>query len=250
MCAKSIVLTNEDGQSVTLTVGSNGKIDIKEELWDVFVFPNRCLVREYNYLGDDIPSNFSGLTPYQILLNFSPFVGWKRSTFMGQVCQALCTPKDSQKLIDKTLLFNFPPNKIAKRVVVLDSKGNEIKEYALPYENDIRQLTINMPSFKDTETEDVCHVHLPQPIAVSHPLPPGQCVNPPPMGVGEVDVEDEQMEDFIDPEKEYEVVYEEYEGNTYYNITLNEGFFMDESKTQYLAVELVDRTEVPEVDPF
>lgn len=240
MCAKSIVLTNDDGQSITLTVGSNGKIDIQEEIWDVFVFPNRCLVREYCYLGDDIPSNFSGLTPYQILLNFAPFVGWKRSTLMGQICQALCTPKDAHKLIDKTLLFNFPPNKKAKRVVVLDYKGNEMKEYALPYETNIRQLTINMPSFKDKETEDVCHVRLPQ--ATPPPLPPGQAVNPPPIGEGGIDMGDDgdSTEDFIDPEKEYDVVYEDYQGNTYYNITLDEGFFMDESKTQYLAVELVD----------
>ena len=81
--AKSIILTNENGGMVKLKVGKDGKIDISETFCDVFVYPNECLVREYLYRSDDIVANFAGLTPDQTLLNFVPFIGWKRSEFNG-----------------------------------------------------------------------------------------------------------------------------------------------------------------------
>lgn len=41
---------------------------------------------------------------------------------------------------------------------------------------------------------------------------------------------------------EYEVVQDEYTGNTYYNIALKKDFFTNNSKAQYLMVELMNRT--------
>lgn len=88
--ANSIVLTNKDGGMVRIKVGADGKIDIEETLCDVFVYPGQCLVREYLYRSEDVVKNFAGLTPYQTLLNFVPFVGYKRSEFNGQMCYLLC----------------------------------------------------------------------------------------------------------------------------------------------------------------
>ena len=73
--ANSIVLTNTDGGMVRIKVGTDGKIEIEETLCDIYVYPGECFVREYLYRSTDVVANFAGLTPYQTLLNFVPFVG-------------------------------------------------------------------------------------------------------------------------------------------------------------------------------
>ena len=153
--ANSIVLTNSEGGLVKIKVGPDGKIDIEETLCDVFVYPSECLVREYLYRYADVIANFAGLTPYQTLLNFVPFVGWKSSEFNGQKCYILCTADGRDEFIGRTLLFSVPPDKVVKRVVVLDADGEELKFYSVPYEDNIRQLTINLPRFYDPETEEM-----------------------------------------------------------------------------------------------
>lgn len=263
--AKSIVLTNEEGGMVRIKVGKDGKIDIEETLCDVFVYPGECLVREYLYRTEDVVKNFAGLTPYQTLLNFVPFVGYKRSEFNGQMCYLLCEADGKDEFINKTLLFTIPPDKVARKVVVLDANGEWVKDYTIPYEDNIRQLTVNLPRFYNTETQEMCQVRLPAP----SPIWTGRCTNvfpmpvppPPPSCTGFVpgpgeepipnpiddmgrDIYDEEIptaENEIDPDGHYEVRQDEYTGNTYHNIALTRNFFTNNAKTQYLMVELMDR---------
>ena len=53
----------------------------------------------------------------------------------------------------------------------------------------------------------------------------------------------------IDPDGHYDVIQDEYTGNTYHNIALTRDFFTNNAKTQYLVVELMDRTPEPRGDP-
>lgn len=264
--ANSIVLTNEDGGMVRIKVGKDGKIDIEETLCDVFVYRDQSMVREYLYRSKDVVANFAGLTPEQVLLNFVPFVSWKSSEFNGQTCYLLCTADGKSDYIGKTLLFNFPPDKVARRVVVLDANGDELKYYSLPYEDNIRQLTINMPEFFNTETQEMCQVELPMPSPIwsgdgtdvfpsQVPPPPTSCSGfVPDNAQGSIpetgaDIGDDIYDDAssssepngIDPEGHYEVVQAEYTGNTYHNIALTRDFFTNNAKAQYLMVELMDR---------
>lgn len=161
--ANSIILTNKEGYSVKIGVDSNGKIDIQETVWDVFFYPKNCFVREYFYLDkDDIVGNFADLLPFQTLLNFTTFSGGKTSEFQGRKCQLLCTPTDANKVVDKTLLINFPMNKVAKRLVVLGANGEELASRDIPSSTTpVRQLTINLPRFVDKETHETHMVELP-----------------------------------------------------------------------------------------
>lgn len=263
--ANSIVLTNEDGGMVRIKVGKDGKIDIEETLCDVFVYPNECLVREYLYRSPDVVANFAGLTPYQTLLNFVPFVGYKRSEFNGQTCYLLCEADGKDEFINKTLLFNVPPDKVVKKVTVLDVNGEWVKDYTVPIEDGIRQLTINLPRFYNTETQEMRQVRLPEPSPIwtgrgseVFPMPvpppppsctgfvPGRDAEPIPntseeLGVDIYNEDVPETENEIDPQGHYNVIQDEYTGNTYHNIALTRDFFTNNSKTQYLMVELMDR---------
>lgn len=264
--ANSIVLTNEDGGMVRIKVGKDGKIDIQETLCDVFVYPGECLVREYLYRSADVMSNFAGLTPYQTLLNFVPFIGWKRSEFNGQMCYILCTADGKDEYVGKTLLFSIPPDKVARKLVVLDSDGQELKSRSFPYVDNIRQLTINLPRFYNTETGEMRQVMLPEPSSTwtgrssevfpsPIPPPPISCSGfvPPdakdalpdqPQDIGtdiyNDDVDSSESE--INSSDKYEVIQDDYSGNTYYNVSLKRNFFPNDAKAQYLVLELMDRT--------
>ena len=122
--ANSIVLANSDGRMVKIKIGEDGKIDIEETLCNVFVYPNRCLLREYIWRNEDMASDFAGLTPYQVMVNFIPFVGPETSEFNGSICQRLCQADGKNKLVERTLLFTLPSGKVANRLVVLDSHGD------------------------------------------------------------------------------------------------------------------------------
>lgn len=264
--ANSIVLTNEDGGMVRIKVGKDGKIDIEETLCDVFVYPGDCLVREYLYRSTDVVANFAGLTPYQTLLNFVPFVGWKKSEFNGQTCYILCQADGNDAVVGRTLLFNFPPDKVAKRVVALDADGVELKSYYIPEDN-ISQLTVNLPCFYNIGTDEMCYVRLPAPspiwtgkgseaFPVEVPPPPTSCSGfVPDLASGSLpnpgadigrDIYNDEVpvaESQIDPDGNYEVRQEEYSGpdNNYYNIVLKRDFFPNNAKTQYLMIELADK---------
>ena len=179
--ANSIVLTNEDGGMVRLKVGKDGKIDIEETLCDVFVYPGDCLVREYLYRSTDVVANFAGLTPYQTLLNFVPFIGWKSSEFNGKKCYILCTADGKDEFIGRTLLITTPPDKVVRQIHVLDANGDNLKTYTINYEGNIQQLTINLPMFREKATGEEFKVQLPDPspiwtgrgsTAFPMPLPP------------------------------------------------------------------------------
>ena len=253
---------------VKLKVGKDGKIDISETFCDVFVYPNECLVREYLYRSDDIVANFAGLTPDQTLLNFVPFIGWKRSEFNGQTCYILCTADGKDEYINKTLLFSIPPDKVAKQLVVYDADGQILTRKGLPEDN-IKQLTINMPRFFNTQTEEYRQVLLPEPTStwvgrgsnvfpIPVPVPPISCsgfipeqskdtIPPQPEGIGTDIYNDSalQRDSEIDPSIHYEVRQEDYTGNTYHNISLKRNFFRNDAQTQYIMLELMDRNSAP-----
>jgi len=269
--AKNIILTNENGGMVTLSVGEDGKIDIKHTLCDVFLYRGSSMVREFLYRSKDIVANFVGLTPYQTLLGFVPFVGGKTSEFNGQKCSLLCQADGTDELVDKTLLFNFPQGKVAKSIKVYDANGDEIKSVELPQDAAIKQLTINMPCFKDVESGEIKHVVLPSAdsIWVGHgscefPNPPPDvgCQGfvppyaigslPPPQNMGE-DIFDDRVDDpssEVEPLRQYEVLNQDYATSTYYNVCLNKGFFTNRDRTQYLMVEFMDNSNILELfDP-
>ena len=45
----------------------------------------------------------------------------------------------------------------------------------------------------------------------------------------------------IDPDREYDVIQQEYSAYNYYNIPLKRDFFVNNSKAQYIVFELQDR---------
>ena len=62
-------------------------------------------------------------------------------------------------------MFSIPPDKVAKRVVVLNALGEEEKSYSIPEDN-IQQLTINLPRFYNIDTTEMCQVKLPPPSSI------------------------------------------------------------------------------------
>jgi hypothetical protein len=49
------------------------------------------------------------------------------------------------------------------------------------------------------------------------------------------------QESEIDPDREYDVLQQEYSADNYYNIPLKRNFFVNNSKAQYIVFELQDR---------
>ena len=49
------------------------------------------------------------------------------------------------------------------------------------------------------------------------------------------------QESEIDPDREYDVLQQEYSADNYYNIPLKRDFFVNNSKAQYIVFELQDR---------
>ena len=254
--ANSIILTNDKGGTVKITVGEDGKIDIEETVCSVYLYPNDCLVREYlNWSGNPVV-DFGGLTPFQVISNFLPFVGDKQSEFNGSKCYILCEADGKDELLDNTILINTPSDKVVKRIVAVDSNGDVLSEKELPQDKNIQQLTINMPRFKDIETQEFKQVKLPStfPSPCPVPQPPNSCLgvlppmnsqtegfDPEAMPPDPFNIEDDSGESDIDPKKRYEVVHDDYEGNTYYNIALKRNFFVNGSTTQYFMVETMDK---------
>ena len=258
--ASSVVLQNQYGGMVKLQVGQDGKIDIQETISDVFVYPGDCLVREFLYRTPNIPANFAGLTPYQTLLNFVPFVGWKNTELDGKTCYILCTADGKDEFVNRTLLFNCPDGMVVKNVAIVDEDGNTITRITVPYEDNIEQLTINLPCFKNIGTGEICKVRLPKPSSIwsgdtdvfPEEVPPPQCsgfvpgpdgIPARPEAIGSDIFTDEipPAESEIAPGGKYEVIQEEYTGNTYYNIPLKKNAFNANLKTQYLMVELMGK---------
>ena len=278
--AKTISLVNDNGMVVKLTVGDNGKLVISQNLCEVYVYPGpTTLVREYLYRRrSNVVRDFAGLTPQQTLLNFIPFVSDKVEEFNGRPCQFLCTADGSDDLITKTLLFNFPAAKRAKNLVLMDASCEVVKTIALPTDvGNIRQLTINMPSFKHPETEAVTRVQLPLPIPdwaggfpgpFPMPLPPAGCGGFIPPGengaipsdfhdIGaDIFADDDEStgQNSLDPSVAYRIVNEDYDGGTYYNVCLHKVDFTNTPGVKFLGVELeaVDPIEdlPPPIDPF
>lgn len=130
--ANSIILTNDKGGTVKITVGEDGKIDIEETVCSVYLYPNDCIVREYlNWSGNPVV-DFGGLTPFQVISNFLPFVGDKQSEFNGSKCYILCEADGKDDLLDNTILINTPSDKVVKRIVAVDSNGDVLSEKELP----------------------------------------------------------------------------------------------------------------------
>ena len=55
------------------------------------------------------------------------------------------------------------------------------------------------------------------------------------------DDDDSALEPAIDPHGDYTVVYDNYKGDTYYNISLKKNMFDNSESQLYLMVELMDR---------
>lgn len=269
----TIVLQNDQGMMVRLTVGPTGKLVVTEGICDVYVYPgDSTMVREFLYRKAEMVNEFAGLTPQQTLLNFVPFVSDKVVDKNGKKCFWLCTADGVNKTIDKTLLFNFPPAKVAESVVLLDSNLEVVKTFPLPPDANIRQLTVNMPSFRDKTTQRIKRVALPAPTPlwsgtsdVFPPLLPQPqcsgfvpCVDPNAVPSDFADLGDDIFTDekdvditHLDPEVEYEVFYDEYAAHTYYNIVLRRSDFSSASSdTKYLGVVLKPETPIGCCNPI
>lgn len=262
--AKGLTLVGENGAMVRLSVGEDGRLKISDTFCDVFVYPtNNVFVREYLYRDHEkVAKNFTGLTEWQVLLNFVPFVNCRRVQHNGYTCQFLCRSDGEDDLVNHTLLFTMPPNKVAKDVVVVDEDGNEVKRFSLPEQDGIKQLTVNLPHFRDPNTGEIVNAPLPKvdptwtgtdttavfPSPIP-PLPPPSCsgfVPPPASGTlpeptypGDDIFNDDPDVDYgqLDPDVDYEVLNEEYSTNTYYNIVLKRSDFPHAAKTLFLLVE-------------
>lgn len=263
--ATTIYLTNKDGGFVKICVNENGKLDIEETVADVFVYPDECFVREYLYRTSDVVENFAGLTPYQTLLNFVPFIGCKKVEHEGQICYLLCTADGSDDFIGRTLLFNLPAGKTVRAAKVVDANGTTVKEISVP--EGTNQLTVNLPRFERTDGEFAgrkYEVEIPAPTSTwavpgdDSPImpfpPPVNCtgfvppaadgsIPVPPLPIGG-DIFDDSPESTtatgsaIDPEGTYEVLNEEYETDTYFNIVLRHNDFTNTTQQQFLVLEL------------
>ena len=118
--ANSIVLTNDKGGLVKIKVGDDGKIEVEETLCSIFLYPNQCLVREYLEWSGNPVVDFGGLSSYQTLSNFLPFIGDEQSEFNDNKCYKLCVADGKDELVNRSLLINVPFGKVAKRIVVVN----------------------------------------------------------------------------------------------------------------------------------
>ena len=118
-----------------------------------------------------------------------------------------------------------------------------------------------MPKFFNTDTQVMYQVDLPMPSPIwsgccsdvcSSQVTPtsNSCTSETGINIGDdiyEDADSSSKPNDIDPKGNYDVVQEDYAGNTYYNIALTKDFFTNNAKMQYLMVELMDRN--PNTNP-
>ena len=118
-----------------------------------------------------------------------------------------------------------------------------------------------MPKFFNKDTQVMYQVDLPMPspiwsgccsdVCSSRVTPTSNsCSSETGINIGDdiyEDADSSSKPNDIDPKGNYDVVQEDYAGNTYYNIALTKDFFTNNAKMQYLMVELMDRN--PNTNP-
>lgn len=110
----------------------------------------------YGQSDEKVAGNFVGLTPYELLLNFVPFESNSVKQFNGIDCYRICSADGEDIRVDGTFLITCPQTKKIVGVEVLDADGQPVKQLLeIPSDVTCRRLTINMPSFKDLDSDTI-----------------------------------------------------------------------------------------------
>ena len=270
--ATKLTLIDPNGRPGVVYINEQGELKIDYDFQDVFVYPGNgdLDVKRFVYRTEDMAKNFYGLTPYETFLNFVPFDSFQHCEFNERICYKLCQADGADELIDNTLLFTCSHVKRIAAVKVLDDDGELVSTFLLPSDVNVRMLTVNMPSFAPSGSDESVKVKLFSGSSISHenfmpfvppflkppfhPVPVPFFAPPKILHPSDDLFEDENpiKDDIFDetppqpptgepeiPQQNYEVVYENYGTDTYYNIVLRRSNFTKNVK-QYLVVETVD----------
>lgn len=164
--ATRLTLVDPNGRPGVIYINSLGELKIDYDFQNVFVYPGagdlevKNFVYRYGTDDEHIATNFVGLTPYELMLNFVDFGSNETKRFNEKTCFRLCTADGKDELVDKTLLFKCKQTKKIVSVKVLDGDGQMVGEPLLeiPDDRNFRTLTINMPSFKENESGQIQYV--------------------------------------------------------------------------------------------
>ena len=168
--ATRLTLLDPNGRPAQIYINELGELKIDYDFRNVFVYPGSGdldigkFVYRYGMEPEVIASNFVGLTPYELQLNFVKFESNCHKEFNGKSCNNLCTADGIEEQIDKTLLFTCPMTKKITKVYVVDVDGQPIGDPFIDLSEDertFRKMTINMPSFLEEGAEVAQRVILP-----------------------------------------------------------------------------------------
>lgn len=166
--ATKLTLVDPNGRPGVIYINEQGELKIDYDFQNVYVYPGtgdleiKSFVYRYGTDNEHIASNFVGLTPYELMLNFVDFGSNDYKTFNDQSCFKLCSADGKDELVDKTLLFKCPQTKKIVSVKIVDVDGQMVGEplMEIPDDRNFRTLTINMPSFRDLESGKTQYVTL------------------------------------------------------------------------------------------
>ena len=173
--AKTLYLLDKNGRPMTIYVDDNGDIQKVYDFSNVFLFPSEGVdVRAFFYRHRSDPDpcaippdrlvamNFIGLTPYELLMNFVPYVSQGTTSCEDKTCFKLCVADGDKELLRKTFLVTCQPTKRISRVYVFDRDGNVTDICSAPEGKNYRRMTVNMPSFKSHDAgSETVRIRLP-----------------------------------------------------------------------------------------
>lgn len=170
--ATRLYLIDKNGKPMLIYLDEAGDLKCDYDFQNVFVYPGdgNIDVKTFVYRygkdpysippDDKVAPNFVGLTPYEILMNFVPHVSNGSTDIDGKTCYRLCAADGADELVGKTLLVTCPTTKKIVDVRSFDRDGGLTKIYEVPVDREYKRMTINMPTFVDSE-QTSHHVLLP-----------------------------------------------------------------------------------------
>lgn len=148
--ATRLFLLDPNGKPREFHVDELGNLQSVYDFKNVFIYPQDGIqVRRFVPRYQDVASNFIGLTPYEILLNFVAYESVAVKKWMDRICPKFCEADGEEKPVQASpMLFTCPKTKKIVALISQDSDGNEIARKDLPEGSNFRLVTLNMPRFK------------------------------------------------------------------------------------------------------
>lgn len=163
--ATKLYLVDKNGRAMAIYIDDSGDIKYDYDYQDVFVYPGSGEVDIRNFVyrygkdpysippDDNVARNFVGLTPYELLMNFVPFISNGQTELDDKTCYRLCAADGEDELVRRTMLFTCPANKKITEVRSFDRDGGLKQVYQVPLDRQYRRMTVNMPTFVDEQGE-------------------------------------------------------------------------------------------------